>query len=211
VASRAVRYTPSEVGHPKIELSGSTGAAMRASPKDGAVVYRINDDDVIVFVNDQFRDFAVRNEAAPLEHCVGKPLWSFIADWDTKAIYRLLVDRVRDGKLGPRFPFRCDSPALRRFMEMEITLLGDLIEFRCRLDRAESRDPVAPRQVDNEFRLEELVRMCSWCKRIQHPSSRWLDIDDAVTDLSLLATDEPPAITHGICGACYADLKTFLP
>jgi hypothetical protein len=148
--------------------------------EEGAVVYQIDRRDVIVFINDRFRDFAVQNQAPSVADCLGQPLWSFIADWDTKAIYQLVVDRVRREQIAPRFSFRCDSPAQRRFMEMEIGLIAeDRVEFRCRMDRIESRTSVNPASIKNVLRVEELVRMCSWCTRIQHASGNWHEIEES--------------------------------
>src|ERR1700722_19828745 len=75
-----------------------------------AVIYQLDADDIIVWTNDAFQDFAVENQAASLVECRGKRLWPFISDWDTRSIYRLLIDRVRRTNRSARFSFRCDSP-----------------------------------------------------------------------------------------------------
>jgi hypothetical protein len=177
-----------------------------------AVIYQLDADDVIVWTNDAFRDFAVENQAASLVGCRGKCLWPFIFDWDTRSIYQLLVDRVRRTSRSARFSFRCDSPCLRRYMEMEIALTKDTnrVEFRCQVNREEVRDavPLLPQSAD--VARDDLVKMCSWCLRIQYTATRWLEVEDAVEEMKLFEVDEPPLITHGICSDCFVELAKSL-
>ncbi len=166
-------------------------------------LYRVDDNDMIVFLNDGFRKFAVNNDAAPLADCVGRSLWDFIEDWDTKELYRLVLNRVRSGNIAVCFPFRCDAPDRRRFMEMEIEGVGDgLIEFRCRVEREESRTPLGPSSVQSR-RADEFITMCSWCKRIRGDALNWLEVEDAVAEFATFECDSPAKITHGICSSCF--------
>ena len=83
-------------------------------------VHRIDRDDVIVFLDDEWKGFARENGAAGLADIAGRSLWDFVVGADVRDVYRQMLDRVREdgGSIG--FPFRCDAPALRRFLEMEI-------------------------------------------------------------------------------------------
>jgi hypothetical protein len=176
------------------------------------VVYRVDPENVIVFVNDAFRAFAVRNDGAPLVDCVGQSLWTHIRDWDTRQIYGILFDRVRSTGQLARIPFRCDSPDCRRFMEMEIeNVAGGQLELRCHLDREERRPsvPIHQLQPDDLHRRmapHQLITMCSWCLRIRNSSLDWLEVEDALSDMRVFVSDLPTAITHGICKPCFTKM-----
>jgi hypothetical protein len=184
---------------------------MAAPSQAPPVVYRIDPENVIVSVNDAFRDFAARNDAAPLANCVGQSLWTHIRDWDTKQIYGILFARVRSTGRSARIPFRCDSPDCRRFMEMEIgNVAGGLLELRCHLDREETRPSV---QV-HRFQPNDpytLITMCSWCLRIRNSSLAWLEVEDAIAEMRVFASDRPTAITHGICKSCFTKMILSWP
>jgi hypothetical protein len=44
--------------------------------------------------------------------------------------------------------------------------------------------------------------MCSWCQRVE-VKGRWMPVETAVAALGLMAAPTVPAISHGICDACY--------
>jgi len=44
--------------------------------------------------------------------------------------------------------------------------------------------------------------MCSWCKRVPDGSGRWLEVEEAVAELGLMAGPHLPRVSHGICPAC---------
>ena len=94
---------------------------------------------------------------------------------------------------------------------MELTVIplanGD-IEFDSRLIREEERneiplfDPDAPRS-------EELVVVCSWCKRVK-VNDHWLEVEDAVKLLGLFNAARMPRISHGICPHCFEQINANL-
>jgi hypothetical protein len=88
-------------------------------------------------------------------------------------------------------------------MELEISPLPDGgLLCTAELERAERRVPV--RLLDSQVsRSEAFVGMCSWCKRIRADPELWLEIEEAVSALRLLA-ETPPEITHTICPDCEA-------
>jgi hypothetical protein len=58
-------------------------------------VHRIDADDVIVFVDEEWRALARENGAPALPEAVGRPLWESIAGVDVRDVYRSMLDRVR--------------------------------------------------------------------------------------------------------------------
>lgn len=177
------------------------------SINEGDVIYRIDGDDVLVGINDQWDVFAVQNNSPQVmrERVINHNLWTYITDPETRHVHKTLVQRVRRRKAILNLPFRCDAPTLRRYMEMDLLPLErGGVEYHCRLIRTESRPPVALQSPEQPAR-QELIRMCSWCKKVE-VAGRWVEIEEAVRSWKLLERDPPPPITHAICKACLVDL-----
>jgi hypothetical protein len=165
------------------------------------VSYVIDRHDVILSVGDDWDRFAASNGAVELlAGIVGVPLWNFVTGLTTRHVYRQLVSRARDGQVVS-FAYRCDSPALRRFMRMTITPREDgCVSFESVVERTEPRPPVM--HLDSVAdEADPGLRMCSWCKRIDVLGS-WEEVEIAVERLGLLSLPEPPLITHAVCPAC---------
>lgn len=180
------------------------------TPDDGVIRYRLNERDEIVFVNDAWVAFAAANggERLAAADVLGRPLWDFISDPTTRQLCRDIVKRTRTGH-STRFTFRCDSPTCRRLLEMEVTHApGGAIDFRTRVVSLEDRPP-QPLLATDRARSPELVRVCSWCKKID-VGGRWAEVEEAVTHLGLFECTLLPDLTHGICDPCYARMTDIL-
>jgi hypothetical protein len=88
-------------------------------------------------------------------------------------------------------------------MELEISALPEQgLLCTAELKRAERRHPVT--LLDPHVpRSETLLRVCSWCKRVPTDDGLWLEIEQAISVLSLVE-EVPPAISHTICDRCEA-------
>ena len=106
-------------------------------PDNGRVfVYCIDRNDLISSVNRAWLAFARENQAPELsaEGVLHKSLWDFIAYAEVRYLYGMLLNKVRATKLPVCVPFRCDSPARRRFMKLEIIPLKQKrIKFSSRI------------------------------------------------------------------------------
>lgn len=154
-------------------------------------------------VNDEWVDFAAENGAPELtrEGVAGRAVWEFMEGKETRHISRLILEKVIKTGRTITLPYRCDSPDLRRFLEMEISKgEGGLVVFKSRILKIEKRehagllDTGAPRS-------EEMLTICSWCRRVRCPDG-WAEVDDAVRTLGLFTMDTLPQITHGMCEDC---------
>lgn len=133
---------------------------------------------------------------------LGRPLWDFIADKETRHIYRLLHHRVRTTGAPVRIMFRCDTPSLRRLLELEISAgAAQGLTYRVRSVEEQTRAP-APLLDPRLPRGEAFVTICSWCKRVAAPPLGWLEVEQAVAELSLFAEPKLPQLTHGVCEEC---------
>lgn len=166
--------------------------------------HTIDGTDRIESANEEWFTFAAENDAPELttSEVVGRPIWDFIDGAETRHLFRVLIEKVRAGKDLRGLPFRCDSPGLRRYMEMDIVGLdGGGVRFDSVLLREEHRVPV--RAFDrNTPRSERFLTLCSWCRRIRIGTDRWLEVEEAVKVLNLFGDEDQPQITHGICKDC---------
>ncbi len=117
-------------------------------------------------------------------------------------LHRALAGRVRAaGRAVAHSLPRCDSPARRRLLRMEILpLAGEGLRYVSTILREEPRSPVALLAAGAP-RSERLLVMCSWCKAVKTPAG-WREVEEAVASLGLFLPTLPPAISHGICPAC---------
>jgi hypothetical protein len=166
------------------------------------VVYWIDPADAIVRLNAAWTQFALENDAPELtaDRVANASLWDCMGgDAATKGLYASLLERVRAGAEA-RFPFRCDSPGMRRYLEMVVNLDGALVRFESRLLRSESRPE--QRILERDVRRgDRWLKICSWCKRLESPGG-WLDVEAALVQLTPFADDSMPRLTHGMCPTC---------
>jgi hypothetical protein len=169
-------------------------------------IYRIDSNDIIVSVSQNWESFARDNawgsELSP-ENVIGHLLWDFIQDIETRHLYEEVFRRVRAGKPTRPIPFRCDSPQERRFLKLLLSPLPDgQIEISSTIIRTERRDPV--RLLDESIpRSNEIIRICSMCKKIFATHNKWVEIEEGLVQLRPFEASEMPRLTHGLCPDCY--------
>lgn len=167
-------------------------------------MHRIDRNGRISFVNDAWLAFASENGwHTSAMRVLGSDLMASIADPETRHIYNLLINRARDQGRQVRFNYRCDSPDCRRYMEMRINQIRVLeqVEFSSRVLRQEWREPVDLIDSSHVERSGEILRMCGWCKAVSVERD-WIEVEQAVEQLGILAEEILPQISHGICPEC---------
>jgi len=158
---------------------------------------------VISFVSPEWVRFAQANEAPELteEQVVGKPVWDFITGKEARALYQQLYSTLRSRRSEMFIPFRCDSPTQVRHMTLTLRSLGARgIECEGRLDRIETREPVAllSRGV---ARSQESIPICSLCRRMAI-LEEWLDVRAAIVRKRLLSAITFPRLEESVCPDC---------
>jgi len=168
------------------------------------VRYRIDARATIVGVGGAWERFATANGAQALggREPIGKPLWRFVAGADTRYLYELLFARVCALDAPIEIPFRCDAPDRRRFMVLRVAPAGDgALDLDASVRRVEDRPAVW--LLDGHVARSNLVlRICSFCKRIDCGSPGWLEVEDAVSRLGLLVAVRAPMLSHAVCRDC---------
>lgn len=170
------------------------------------LVYRIDADDRFTWVNDAWVDWARANDAGHLATgIVGSSLWDHVHGRETQQLYRELLHRARHAQKRLWFPYRCDSPQLRRECRLDIVPLDDReIEFRSRIlvESPFQRLIELLRPLSNESEAAAELKMCSFCKAV-FVEGRWRAIDEAIERLGLFLDGQTPPITQGVCDGCY--------
>lgn len=164
--------------------------------------YEIDAHDKIVFVNQDWLTFAIENDAHHLtrDNVVGKSLWHFIHDKESIHLYQILLDKVRRQRKTFRFPFRCDSDKMKRFMEMKIEILeGNTIKFLTWVVKEEQK--TNPHLPPTPQAVSEFLTICSWCQLVK-VDDQWMEVEDAIAHLNLYSQFPLPQLTHDICNPC---------
>ena len=170
----------------------------------GALSYAIDDQDRLIRVDEGYYQFAAENGWEGADASLGRSLWDFVAGQDVRRLQRLLLRRVRDERRHVELPFRCDSPTVRREMDIRIAAgrSGRAVLFSARLRSEQPRsepqpllDPSVPRD-DGDF-----LPMCACCDRFL-VEGEWVEVEEAARRLELFRRSELPTLDHGICPEC---------
>lgn len=168
----------------------------------------IDNRDNICEVSDNWNEFAIENDAPELvsENVTGVSIWDFLKNKDVRHIYHNLLEKVRAKRTRVQFPYRCDSPGLKRFMKMTMMPAehGAVI-FRSKIERIEKRDSISALE-RAATRSREVVEICSWCKKVKH-AGYWLELDRAVKVSQIFKANILPLLSHTICDSCLNELE----
>jgi hypothetical protein len=174
------------------------------------IQYRIDAENCLIYVNDQWDRFAAENDGRGLAlvDVLGQSLFSYIADPTILQLYMQMVVLARQGRPAT-FKYRCDSPKFRRRFEMKFHALdAGVVEFSSTLLEIEPRAEVL--LLDRrQPRNGKFLRVCSWCQRIR-VGDAWLSAEEAVAKLDLMEEATMPALTHGICETCHGEMMATI-
>jgi hypothetical protein len=166
--------------------------------------YRVDADDLLVWVDSWWLAFARENGAADLtaDRVLGRSLWEFIADAGTRELYKEIHSRIRATGRASLLPFRCDSPKVCRHMRLTISQDGDgQLLYESVLLRVEPRRDF--RFLDRDCpRSDAFLTMCSCCKRSLIESAGWLEVEEVAVRLGLFERPRGPQLRHTICPSC---------
>ena len=169
------------------------------------ISYGIDSQNSVYYTSSSWDQSAIDGKTPQVieEKILGEPLFNYISDLSTRHIYQLLVDKVRKSSQPISFPFRCDTLHKIRHMNMIIEPEKDgKVIFRSQVIRSENID-YQPLLDPDQKRGQEFITMCSWCKKIEVESGKWLELEEALDVLKLGEYEKLPKITHGICQPCY--------
>lgn len=169
--------------------------------REVSCTYELDDAFRIVRVDDGWSRFAIENGAPELlpPAPIGRSVFSYIADRTTAMLYERLFQRVLATDTPARIPIRCDAPALRRFLEIEVAPLPSPgLCLTTTIVRTEPRAPV-PLLLDSA--AADALRMCTFCKRVE-TDAVWAEVETFVSHRRIFEDPAPAAVTHAVCDDC---------
>jgi hypothetical protein len=168
--------------------------------------YGVDRNDILVRLSDNWQSFSDENgggEGCYPQNIIGSSLWRHVCEWQTRNLYEIILQRVREHNHRATFSFRCDSPEKRRFLTLAVIPEEEAsIAFESTIINTELREPVALLNGGIK-RSEEFLRICSMCKRIAISATEWVEVEIAVQQLGLFQKLIMPQLTHGVCQSCF--------
>jgi len=171
--------------------------------------YEIDSDDLLVAVGGDWNAFARENDAEELTgtKVIGRNIFDFISNPDTRALYQTIFSRIRNRTGSLQFPFRCDAPDKRRLIDMSIFGGTDAhLHFVTTVLKTDIRPPVNLPETDSPH-PDEIIAICSWCKRVRLSPELWVEIEDAVPVLRPFDRNRSIGVSHSICDDCSQRLE----
>ncbi|MFL9826132.1 hypothetical protein [Rhodoplanes sp. SY1] len=187
---------------------------------------RVDRTNRIVAVGGPWDEIALVNggDAAIVERVLGTGLLDHVHGDPARMLVLTVLDRVRRFGAPRSVPYRCDTPGLKRWMEMTLTPAPDgTVTFEHRLLRSE------PMQRPVRFALARpgtargpAIIRCSSCNRVRdasgwhEPDAVRFSAEAAGTPTGSAETGTPPGpdapilVGYGVCDACRARIERLL-
>lgn len=139
------------------------------------VTYLLDCENRIMSVHGPWDEFAIENggnDALAVDVC-GRPLWDFVEDDDTRTWLEAIFEFVRlRGEIVQR-PYRCDSPQLKRYMQMIIAPRAEgVLRVEHQMLRTEPRRFPVEIEYGGEHATNNMKLRCSLCGCIKN-GDRW--------------------------------------
>ena len=171
--------------------------------------YRLDPADRISSVDGWWLAFAKENGAPDLVEAaiLGRSIWDFISGEATRRLYEEIHDLVRLSSHPAVVPLRCDSPSVRR--EIQLTISSDdegYLTYDSMLVRAKLQ-PHLGLLDPTQRRSATTLTMCSCCKRALLESVGWLGVEEASARLRVSELTELPQLAYTVCPACTREMK----
>lgn len=164
------------------------------------IEYLLDERDQIISTGGDWNDFATQNDASELsdEKLMGRPLLDFVSGKVTRSYIQVLIEQVRKSGQSIALDYRCDSPDVRRFMQMKVSpSLNNGIRFQNRVLRIEPRETPVTFYRPAE-RIRGCYNRCSMCNRIK-VAEVW---GEAESLLPRREYQKGVAVIYGICPGC---------
>lgn len=175
--------------------------------------YCVDAHDVIIAVDPWWLAFAKENGAAELTaDCVlGTSLWNYIDGGAVQRIYRDLHERLRASGRSAVLPYRCDSPTVRREMQLKVTPAQDgRLWYESVIVRA---TPIPYLRFFDAAvaRSDAVLTVCSQCRRALLEPDGWIDLSAANDRLRTAQRRGPPNLRNSLCPDCSAVVDAAPP
>jgi hypothetical protein len=171
------------------------------------VEYAINRDDRIVATGGNWDRFASENGGPAGVTVIGASLWSFVSDSPVRSLWQGLIQRSRTSLTPITLGARCDSPDVRRLMNVVMASRGELTTFDVAIVRSEPREPISV--VASAHHHDGVLKLCAWCHAIEM-GSVWRPLEHVFSANPDFMTGDLPPVSHGACTACLDKLMRVI-
>ena len=182
--------------------------------------YWLDDDNIIRRVNDhwdQAMDSQNWSDRASANRIVGKLLSEFICDDVTRMYVATMIESVRVIPHTSFRPYRCDTPDMKRFMQMIITpedngwirISHELLRIEP-LEKPVTFSTVTEFSPLRQYKNNQTIHFvrCSICNRLQRYGNRdntWYEADSLIARSHALS--ESLKVIYGVCLDCPDKLR----
>ncbi|MCM8613702.1 hypothetical protein [Accumulibacter sp.] len=180
-------------------------------PEIPALSYTLDADDAIVAVAGDWDRLALANGCQSLlaARIIGRRLDDFITGDVTRMFVRTMLMSARTLQRAVCRPYRCDSPQVRRLLQMSIVPQAD---DRLDVRHWQLRQEPVPQPVSvvaaASGSTAGFIKRCSMCNRIRLRQD-WVEVGDARNDPSLAGASSL-MVVYGVCPDCLRGLPPRL-
>jgi hypothetical protein len=171
----------------------------------GAVEFILNEQNDIVSVGGEWDHFALENNAPELvaANIIGRPVLDFVSGNVTRQFVLAILQLVRSGSRPIELEYRCDSPEVRRFMRMYVSLMksGQVCFINSTL-RVEARDQECFISKAVQRSKNTSIR-CSMCNMVKSPKD-WVEPEQLLASNAVAHSEL--LVVYGICESCSNNL-----
>lgn len=164
--------------------------------------YFLNQERIIVSVGNNWDRFAHENGGEILtgDYVIGTSVWDYIKGDTTRMWFDTLLQFVSLRKELVERPYRCDSPGIKRFMNLRVSCEDSgLIKLDHIILKTEIQEKPVFFQYTSEI-VNNVKFRCSICGRVSS-KGRWHDAASQLFD------DWDGKVFYTVCDSC----KTLLP
>lgn len=166
--------------------------------------YRVNSLDEITWVDTAWMAFAQENGAPALagDNILGQSLWKYLADRSTRSFYKKVHQRVRSSGQTLTLPVRCDSPNLKRHMQLSIASEdAGTLHYQSTILRVQLQPHLALLDTSAK-RSADRMTICSCCQKLLIEPSGWVEIEEVASKLHLYESKTAPNLFYAVCPNC---------
>ncbi len=160
--------------------------------------YWLDGEDRIIGVGSTWDFFAGENEGREVisSLVVGRSLWEFISGDPTRMWLSSILTLARIREKTVSRPYRCDSPTIKRYMNLEISREADrtlhLVHSLVRVEEMSSPRRITPFLASGK----KMMQRCSVCNRF-NTAKGWTEAEDLDASVG-----SPIAVIYSVCGDC---------
>jgi hypothetical protein len=170
--------------------------------EESNTIYWLDKNNMIIKLSDSWDSFAIENDGDVLsgQSVIGKKIWDYIQGNTTRMWMDALFSLARLHQKTVQKPYRCDSPELKRYMEMVITPEENgVLKVESRVLSTEVIKKPFYFQASNDLGSPKILIRCSICNRLKQ-KGQWQEVDQ----LSIESTNtEQLQVAYGVCPDCH--------